>query len=84
MLARKSWAALILAAGMAANAAEPLPAASRLRSLDAVVLTPHAAWFSPEAMADLPVHTARNAVDFLAGRPVPSIVDPGYARVPAR
>jgi D-3-phosphoglycerate dehydrogenase len=65
-------------------AAEPLPAASRLRSLDAVVLTPHAAWFSPEAMADLPVHTARNAVDFLAGRPVPSIVDPGYARVPAR
>ena len=65
-------------------AQEPLPTTSRLRSLDAVVLTPHAAWFSPEAMADLPVHTARNAVDFLAGRLVPSIVNPGFARVPAR
>ncbi|MBN0042094.1 C-terminal binding protein [Cellulosimicrobium cellulans] len=61
-------------------ATEPLPADSRLRTLDNVLLTPHAAWFSPEAMQDLPVHTARNAVDFLAGRPVPSIVNPDHAR----
>ncbi|MGO1294857.1 MAG: NAD(P)-dependent oxidoreductase, partial [Cellulosimicrobium funkei] len=61
-------------------ATEPLPADSRLRALDNVLLTPHAAWFSPEAMQDLPVHTARNAVDFLAGRPVPSIVNPDHAR----
>ncbi|WP_166845392.1 C-terminal binding protein [Isoptericola sp. BMS4] len=65
-------------------ATEPLPADSRLRTLDAVVLTPHAAWFSPQAMADLPVHTARNAVDLLAGRHVPSVVNPGFARLPAR
>lgn len=63
---------------------EPLPATSRLRGLDQVVLSPHAAWFSPQAMADLPVHTARNAVDFLAGRPVASVVNPGYAAVGAR
>ncbi|MFE6234219.1 C-terminal binding protein [Cellulosimicrobium sp. NPDC057862] len=61
-------------------ATEPLPADSRLRTLDNVLLTPHAAWFSPEAMQDLPVHTARNAVDFLAGRPVASIVNPDHAR----
>ncbi|WP_264031098.1 C-terminal binding protein [Cellulosimicrobium sp. SH8] len=61
-------------------ATEPLRADSRLRTLDNVLLTPHAAWFSPEAMQDLPVHTARNAVDFLAGRPVPSIVNPDHAR----
>ena len=61
-------------------ATEPLPADSRLRTLDNVLLTPHAAWFSPEAMQDLPVHTARNSVDFLAGRPVPSIVNPDHAR----
>ena len=61
-------------------ATEPLPADSPLRTLDNVLLTPHAAWFSPEAMQDLPVHTARNAVDFLAGRPVPSIVNPDHAR----
>ncbi|KZM34679.1 C-terminal binding protein [Oerskovia enterophila] len=63
---------------------EPLPADSRLRTLDQVLLSPHAAWFSPEAMADLPVHTAQNAIEFLAGRPVGSIVNPDYARALAR
>jgi len=72
------------AAALDVYATEPLPADSRLRTLDNVVLTPHAAWFSPEAMADLPVHTARNAVDFLAGRDVPSIVNPAYAHSLAR
>ena len=72
------------AAALDVYATEPLPADSRLRALDNVVLTPHAAWFSPEAMADLPVHTARNAVDFLAGRDVASIVNPAYAHALAR
>ncbi|MBD5785481.1 C-terminal binding protein [Cellulosimicrobium terreum] len=72
------------AAALDVYASEPLPADSPLRTLDNVILTPHAAWFSPEAMADLPVHTARNAVDFLAAREVTSIVNPDYARVHAR
>lgn len=57
-------------------AEEPLPETSRLRANDRVVLTPHAAWYSPEALADLPVHAARNVVDFLAGREVPAILNP--------
>ncbi len=58
--------------------AEPLPADSALRTLPNVLLTPHAAWYSPASLADLPARAARQVVDFLAGRPVPSIVNPAY------
>ncbi|SDS59785.1 C-terminal binding protein [Microbacterium paraoxydans] len=59
-------------------AEEPLPAASPLRALDTVLLTPHAAWYSPEALADLPVHAAENVIRSLAGEAVP-IVNPAFA-----
>jgi D-3-phosphoglycerate dehydrogenase / 2-oxoglutarate reductase len=58
---------------------EPLAADSLLRQLPNVLLSPHAAWYSPYSLAELPVQAARQVVDFLAGRPVPSIVNPGYA-----
>ncbi len=54
---------------------EPLPHSSVLRELDNVVLTPHASWYSPESLIDLPRHAAANIVDFFAGRPVMSIVN---------
>jgi D-3-phosphoglycerate dehydrogenase / 2-oxoglutarate reductase len=57
---------------------EPLPAGSALYSLPNVLLTPHAAWYSPASLAELPVRAARQVVDFLAGLPVPSIVNPAY------
>jgi D-3-phosphoglycerate dehydrogenase len=57
---------------------EPLPADSALRSLPNVLLTPHAAWYSPASLADLPVRAARQVVDFLAGLPVSSIINPAY------
>jgi len=56
-------------------ATEPLPSRSRLRMLDNVLITPHAAWYSPQALADLPVHAAANIIDHWAGRPVPAIVN---------
>ena len=59
---------------------EPLPASSPLRELANVLLSPHAAWYSRASLAELPVFAARQVVDFLAGRPVPSIVNPGYAQ----
>ena len=59
--------------------AEPLPAASPLRRLPNVLLSPHAAWYSAASLAELPVQAARQVVDFLTGRPVPSIVNPEYA-----
>lgn len=57
---------------------EPLAADSPLREAPNLLLTPHAAWYSPASMAELPVRTARQVVDFLEGRPVPSIVNPRY------
>ena len=66
------------AAALDVFAAEPLAAESPLRDLDRVLLTPHAAWFSPEALEDLPVHAAENIIRHLAGEDVP-IVNPSYA-----
>lgn len=57
---------------------EPLAADSPLRGIDDVLLTPHAAWYSPEALQDLPVHAAQNIIRYLAGEPVP-IVNPAHA-----
>jgi D-3-phosphoglycerate dehydrogenase len=56
-------------------AEEPLPADSPLRTLPNVILTPHAAWYSPAALRDLPREATESIVDFLAGRPVASIVN---------
>ncbi|WP_131735452.1 C-terminal binding protein [Actinomadura roseirufa] len=58
---------------------EPLPADSPLRDLPGVILTPHAAWYSPQARTELGETTARQVVDFLNRRPVRSIVNPEYA-----
>jgi D-3-phosphoglycerate dehydrogenase len=66
-------------AGLDVFDAEPLAAGSPLRSLPQVTLSPHAAWYSTAALADLPTLATRQAIDFLAGRPVASIVNPEYA-----
>ena len=65
-------------------ATEPLESTSRLLTLPAVQLTPHAAWYSPEALLDLPVHAARNVVEFLETGSTGSIVNPAYATVLAQ
>ncbi len=57
---------------------EPLPAASPLRSLPNVLLSPHAAWYSQASLAALPARAAQQVVDFLAGLPVPSIINTDY------
>ena len=59
---------------------EPLPSASPLRTMANVLLSPHAAWYSRASLALLPVEAAQQVVDFLAGQPVSSIVNPDYAQ----
>ncbi|WP_353114416.1 C-terminal binding protein [Microbacterium sp.] len=59
--------------------AEPLAADSPLREAPNALLSPHAAWYSPQALEDLPVHAAENVIRFLAGDAVPAIVNRDYA-----
>ncbi|WP_243228758.1 C-terminal binding protein [Microbacterium sp. CIAB417] len=65
------------AAALDVFAGEPLAASSPLRDMDEVLLSPHAAWFSPEALEDLPVHAADNIIRHLSGESVP-VVNPAY------
>lgn len=67
----------LAAAGLDTFAVEPLPAASPLRSLPNVVLTPHTAWLSASALRDLHRETAANVVNFFQGRPVAGLLNPG-------
>ena len=54
---------------------EPLPAGSPLRDLPGVILSPHAAWYSPQALTDLPRLATQQVLDFLAGAAVPNLVN---------
>lgn len=56
---------------------EPLPAHSGLRDLENVILTPHASWYSPESLLELPRQAAGNIVDFFGGSPVASLLNGG-------
>jgi D-3-phosphoglycerate dehydrogenase / 2-oxoglutarate reductase len=54
---------------------EPLPAQSPLRDLPGVILSPHAAWYSPEALTELPRLATQQVIEFLAGAAVPNLVN---------
>jgi D-3-phosphoglycerate dehydrogenase / 2-oxoglutarate reductase len=77
-LARALCDGSIGGAGLDVFETEPLPAGHVLRATPNVVLTPHAAWYSPQSLEELPIRAAQQVVDFLAGRPVASIVNPAY------
>lgn len=58
-------------AGLDTFETEPLRAGSPLRDLSNVILTPHVAGVTRQAALRVATTTARNVVDFLAGRAVP-------------
>ncbi len=45
---------------------EPLAANHPLLEQENVLISPHAAWYSPESLKDLPIHAAQNVIDFFA------------------
>lgn len=60
---------------------EPLPSDSLLRQAPNLLLTPHAAWYSNEALAELPLLAAQNVIDFFSGSSPVGMLNPGYADV---
>jgi D-3-phosphoglycerate dehydrogenase / 2-oxoglutarate reductase len=63
-------------AGLDVFAVEPLPANSPLRHLPGVILTPHSAWYSPDALCELPRRAAENLVGLLAGDQASALLPP--------
>lgn len=55
---------------------EPLPLEAALRSLDNVILTPHAAWYSEESYTELKRRVIENVCAVLDGRTPRNIVNP--------
>ncbi|MFC8075613.1 phosphoglycerate dehydrogenase [Streptomyces sp. NPDC057307] len=58
---------------------EPLPAGSRLRALDSVLVTAHIGAATVEARARSGAMAAGQVIDLLAGRDPAHLVNPGYA-----
>jgi D-3-phosphoglycerate dehydrogenase len=63
-------------AGLDVFEREPPPADSPLRQLPNVVMTPHAAYYSSRALADLQERVTLNVLDALAGRMPASTLNP--------
>ncbi|MGO1055474.1 phosphoglycerate dehydrogenase [Crossiella sp. CA198] len=61
-------------------AQEPLPATSRLRGLDSVLITAHIGGATTQARSRSSLLAARQVIDVLHGRPPAHLVNPGYAQ----
>jgi D-3-phosphoglycerate dehydrogenase len=44
------------------------------------VLTPHSAWYSPDALRELPRRAAENLAVLLSGEDVPALLNPDFAK----
>src|SRR5437764_8676528 len=68
----------IAGAGLDVFSAEPLPAGHALTRLSNVVLTPHSAGITPEALEAGLQMAVDNVLEFLAGRPANTVVPPPH------
>ena len=78
-LARALEHGVIAGAGLDVFEDEPLAAESPLRTAPNLQLTPHAAWYSEEALAELPRCAAENVVTFFATGEAAAVVNPSSA-----
>ncbi len=63
-------------AGLDVYEREPFTADNPLRTMDNVVLSSHAAWYSEDALHEMKVKAAQAVADFLQGRTPQSILNP--------
>lgn len=69
---------IIAGAGLDVFVKEPLPVESPLIQLDNVMLLPHLGAGSMESVLNAGVYAAKNAIDFLDGKQVKTILNPDY------
>ena len=69
---KEKW---IAGAGLEVTEPEPLPADSALRELHTIIIVPHTAGYSEEAMVDLRTKTAQGVVEVLKGNMPQSLVN---------
>ncbi len=77
---KESW---IAGAALDVLSVEPPPSDHPLLGLEGVLLTPHSAFYSVEAVADVELRAATNVAMVLSGRLPPSIVNPDVLELPA-
>lgn len=66
----------ILGAGIDCHEQEPLPADHPITTLDNVVLTPHAAWYTEQSYVELKRRTLEGVADVVSGRRPRDLVNP--------
>ncbi|MDR1380526.1 MAG: C-terminal binding protein [Tannerella sp.] len=70
----------IRGAGLDVFETEPLPADHPLTTLDNVILTPHAGYYSEESLHELKTRPVENAADVLAGKCPRNILNPSVLK----
>ena len=82
MLARAVAEGWIAGAALDVLAVEPPASGNPLLALDEVLVTPHTAFYSEEAVADLETHAASNVATVLSGQLPDAIVNPAVLDQP--
>ena len=77
---REGW---IAGAALDVLAEEPARPGHPLLALDNLIVTPHAAFYSEPAIAELATKAARNVACALRGEPPATVVNPAVLRLPA-
>jgi D-3-phosphoglycerate dehydrogenase len=71
----------IRGAGLDVFEIEPLPKEHPLTTLDNVVLTPHAGYYSEESLYELKTRPVQNAADVMAGKTPRNILNPSVLKL---
>ncbi|MEA1960647.1 MAG: C-terminal binding protein [Bacillota bacterium] len=71
---------LIAAAGIDVSEQEPLTADNRLLTLDNIIITPHAAWYTEESQQNLQTKAGEEVARVISGKDPIHVVNPEYRK----